>query len=364
MKFGIKTMMLIFCGFIIISAQETDRINIAVIDLESRGGLSQSEIGVLTDRLRSQLVQTNSFNVVDRGLMQDILKEQGFQMTGCTSTDCAVQAGKILGVQQMVAGTIGRIGNLYTVDISLIDVQTSKIMKSLTRDYSGEVEGLVGIMKSIAEELAGIQTHKPAETAKGVLDIKSNPDKAQIYVDNAYKGQTPLKIADLAAGEHVLKIVKAGYNTVEGKFSIEAKKTKEYNADLKKIYNIKISSRPSDAVIYIDNRQIGVTPYTYQVVEDSKIAIVIKKENFKSYEKSMVIKKDEALNVELEFAGAIAKKDEQVKEGDKSGGKTWLWIGAGAAAAGAAIFFLLPKDSKDDEPVVTTSEYPLPPVRP
>ena len=106
--------------------QATKKINIAVIDLESRGGLTPSEVGSLTDRLRSVLVRTSAFNVVDRGAMEDILKEQGFQMSGCTSTDCAVEAGKILGVEQMVSGTIGRIGKLYTIDVVMIDVSTSK----------------------------------------------------------------------------------------------------------------------------------------------------------------------------------------------------------------------------------------------
>ena len=58
-------------------AQENGKTNIAVIDLSSRGGLSTSEIGTLTDRLRSLLVRTNAFNVVDRGKMEEILAEQG-----------------------------------------------------------------------------------------------------------------------------------------------------------------------------------------------------------------------------------------------------------------------------------------------
>ena len=158
---------------------QTKKKNIAVIDLSSRGGLSKAEIGTLTDRLRSVLVRTNAFTVIDRGLMEDILSEQGFQMSGCTSTDCAVEAGKILGVEQMLSGTLGKLGRLYTIDIILLDVATSQIIKSLTRDYSGEIEGLIGQIKSIADELAGAQSpERPSYTRSAVksgLDLKTNP---------------------------------------------------------------------------------------------------------------------------------------------------------------------------------------------
>jgi hypothetical protein len=153
-----------------ISQEVQERKNIAVIDMESRGGLSLAEMGILTDRLRSTLVNTQVFNVLDRGLMDDILREQGFQMSGCTSTECAVEAGKILGVEEMVTGTIGLIGKLYTIDIILIDVETSKIIKSLTRDYSGAIEGLVAEMTSIAN---GLADHTPESQQVTDFDSKT-----------------------------------------------------------------------------------------------------------------------------------------------------------------------------------------------
>ena len=44
-----------------------------------------------------------------------MLKEQGFQQSGCVSSECAVEAGKLLGVDQIVTGSIGKIGSYYTV---------------------------------------------------------------------------------------------------------------------------------------------------------------------------------------------------------------------------------------------------------
>jgi hypothetical protein len=163
-----------------------DKKNIAVIDLSTRGGLSQSEVGVLTDRLRSMLVSTNVFNVVERGKMEAILQEVGFQQSGCTSTECAVEVGKILNVQQMVTGSIGKLGATYTLDISVIDVATSKIVKSLTRNYKGEIDGLLELMGEIANQLA--ETSQPE--APKVTEKPKVPKKAEKEVEPPTEGRS------------------------------------------------------------------------------------------------------------------------------------------------------------------------------
>lgn len=341
------------------------KINIAVIDLASRGGLSPSEVGSLTDRLRSMLVRTNAFNVVDRGAMEDILKEQGFQMSGCTSTDCAVEAGKILGVEQMVSGTIGRIGKLYTIDVVLIDVSTSQILKSLTRDYKGEVEGLVGLMRSIADELAGKRKPvAPVAVTTGALKVTSTPAQAAIYIDNNFEGNTPARVDKLSPGNHVLEIKKDGYAPIKGKFAIEANKTKEYSARLKKLFTISINSRPPEALVYINGNKEGQTPYKHQAVEGNKLDIVLQKKNYKPFRKNLLVKKDEQVQAELEKIAAVALQTPQSgKSVKESGGHTWFWIGGGVAVAAAAAYFLLPKNESASSGS-TSQSFPVPPSRP
>ena len=49
--------------------------------------------------------------------MNDILKEQGFQQTGCTDASCAVQAGQLLNVKYMIIGSVDRVGNIYSITL-------------------------------------------------------------------------------------------------------------------------------------------------------------------------------------------------------------------------------------------------------
>ena len=63
---------------------------LAVLEFDAEG-ISGQESRVLTNRLRTHLVQFGTFRVLERGQMETILNELDFLETGCTSDECAVQ---------------------------------------------------------------------------------------------------------------------------------------------------------------------------------------------------------------------------------------------------------------------------------
>lgn len=140
--------MLVFTFPVNLAAQG-ERLALAILDMEGRG-ISVLEAQTLTDRMRSELVNTNAVTIVERGQMQEVLEEQGFQQTGCTSAECAVEVGKLLGVSQMVTGSIGKIGQSYTIDVRLFSVETGAITKSVNRTYRGEIDGLIMEIEKLA----------------------------------------------------------------------------------------------------------------------------------------------------------------------------------------------------------------------
>lgn len=132
-----------------------NKINIAVIDLNGEG-VSNSETRIISSRLRTDLFNTHKYTIVEREKMNEILGEQGFQLTGCTSNECVIEVGKLLGVRQIVAGDIGKIGNLFTITIRLIDVQTGKIIKIATEDCECKIETvLTTSVKNVSQILSG-----------------------------------------------------------------------------------------------------------------------------------------------------------------------------------------------------------------
>ena len=64
-----------------ITAQDT-RPSVAVLDFEARG-IAVYEAETLTERLRSEISNTNAIRLTDRKLLEKILEEQGLQQSGC-----------------------------------------------------------------------------------------------------------------------------------------------------------------------------------------------------------------------------------------------------------------------------------------
>ena len=126
---------------------------IAVIEFEGNN-ISSGEVRALTDRLRSELVTIGEFTIIERGKMDEVLKEQAFQQTGCVSSECAVEVGKLLGVENIITGSISRVGTIYSVSARAFSVASGEIIKIAVYDHSGDIGGLLTQgMRKVAEEL-------------------------------------------------------------------------------------------------------------------------------------------------------------------------------------------------------------------
>ena len=129
---------------------------VAILDFEGRG-INQMEAATLTDRLMSEMVNTDAVILVERNQMNEILQEQGLQQSGCTSSECAAEVGALLGVQNMVSGAFGKLGNTYTVDAKMFSVETGATIRSSSKTHKGDVDGLLVIIEVVAWELVGLQ---------------------------------------------------------------------------------------------------------------------------------------------------------------------------------------------------------------
>ncbi|MFA5779914.1 MAG: CsgG/HfaB family protein [Elusimicrobiota bacterium] len=117
-------------------------IYIALLELSPKN-ISKSDASILTDKLRVELYYTGNFQLLEREKMDNILKEQSFQKTGCTDTEYAVQIGKLVGVEQMIIGEIGLIENVYLLTLRRIDVETGKVVSSVYEETEGTLKDVL-----------------------------------------------------------------------------------------------------------------------------------------------------------------------------------------------------------------------------
>lgn len=129
-------------------------LNIALLDLKCEN-IGENVSTVLSDKLRNELITTQKYIVVERNRMDAILQEQGFQQTGCTNIECAVEIGQLIGIEMVMAGSVGKVSDLYLITLRLIDVKSGKIIKSVEEEIEGELKDVLRIgLPNIAQKIS------------------------------------------------------------------------------------------------------------------------------------------------------------------------------------------------------------------
>jgi TolB-like protein len=140
MRFHLYLSLVLFlCG--ILHAQTVTIPNIAVTPFAGDKNVSSEQLTFITGKFAAELMATKAFRVLDRGKMEYILKEQGFQQTGaCNSSECQVQMGQLLGVDNIISGNLVRFGRKYAFRIDYIDVGSGQVVHSVEQSETGELE--------------------------------------------------------------------------------------------------------------------------------------------------------------------------------------------------------------------------------
>ena len=130
----------------------SEKITVAVLDFDPRG-ISTLEAQTLTDRFAAELNNTEQVILVDRRAMNEVLDEQGFEAESCTSEECAAEVGALLGVKYMVNGSVGKIGDTFTIDAKMFFVATGVAERTRSKTYAGPVDGLITEIELLAWDL-------------------------------------------------------------------------------------------------------------------------------------------------------------------------------------------------------------------
>ena len=112
--------------FLVANIWASDKISMAITDFDV-SGVTPAIAASVADFIQDGLRQTGRFTVIERKNVQKLLQEQMFQKIGCTSTDCAVEIGKMLNVNNIVSGRVSQMGKRIVISLSLVDVEASKI---------------------------------------------------------------------------------------------------------------------------------------------------------------------------------------------------------------------------------------------
>ena len=161
----IKHIGIILLFVVCLPAQDT-RPTVAILDFEGQG-ISAQEVQTLTERMRSEIGSTNAIRLIERKAIESIMAEQGLAQSGCVSDECAAEVGQLLGVQFMINGTIGKLGDKYTIDVKMFSVETGEAERTVSSTHDGDIAGLLTEMQILAWEIVGLQAPQRLRLQRG-----------------------------------------------------------------------------------------------------------------------------------------------------------------------------------------------------
>jgi len=246
--------------------------NIAVFEFAARN-ITQVEAAIISDRIRVELKNTETFNVLEREMMKRILDEQAFQQSGCTESECLVEVGRLLAVDKMVGGSISKVGSLFVIEARIVDTETGIIEHNVVEDFSGPIELLlINVTKKIAQRLAGqtvsTEPYVPIFTGVSDLTIESTPTNGQIFLDNVpLNMNTPYTLRNAPSGKHKIRI-EQGELSAEKEVTIIAGQIQNIMLKLKeRKYSLIVTSQPSGAGVYSNGLFVNWTPCTVSLIK-------------------------------------------------------------------------------------------------
>lgn len=252
-----KTILIISVLIILAPLLHGQKLTISVMDISISEGVSGKEVMLLTETLINELVKGKAFDVTERSKRDQLLKEQEFTLTGaCDEDNCLIEVGKLLMVQKMIGGAIGKLGDVYVVGLRMMDVQSGKVDHAFSKQYSGNISVLLNAMKEAADEFSkwkpGTQiVSKRLEVEYNSIKIYSKPSGAKIIINGIDAGVTPAQLDKIELGDCQISLMKDGYwqydtlitvskgivKTVDVSLINASQKQTNANAGLKKIGN-------------------------------------------------------------------------------------------------------------------------------
>jgi TolB-like protein len=183
-------------------------------------GIDPEIVAKLETMFREELARLDKKPLASR---REIESKVTASEQNCTGEEkCLQSIGKRLGVDFVVTGTVGSLGENYILTIKAVEVSTGKSSKFQGDPLRGTPDELIeGVRVAAYKLLAPDQLH-------GAIKIESDLIGAQVSLDDQPIGKTPLAsqgvIGKLALGKHKLHVDAKGYDAWDNDIEVHFQK--------------------------------------------------------------------------------------------------------------------------------------------
>jgi TolB-like protein len=123
--------------------------------MQNDGEIEDGQIRTLTRLLENALQRTRRFDLIDRGAVEDILKEHGFQLSDLADARKTVEVGKLLNANYLVRPSVMPLAGDLFLESRIVDVNTAKMLNSAEVRIKFDLSDAYEKLGDFAATLAG-----------------------------------------------------------------------------------------------------------------------------------------------------------------------------------------------------------------
>lgn len=157
--------------------QVGSRLTVAVLPFEANEKAANLTASV-TEKLITQLVNLRRFRVIERGAIEQVMKEQAFNLSGMVDEDSAIEVGKIVGADVIVMGRINIEIGFGKVSARGVDIETGEtIVAKEASAGNTNIEHIEKLVESVA-----VMIYNDLPLVEGSI-VSEDEEDALFYLD-------------------------------------------------------------------------------------------------------------------------------------------------------------------------------------
>jgi hypothetical protein len=191
-------------------------------------GMDAPTAGRLEALLRAEADRLPGFRLQAPEETERLLAGQDALAACGGETQCLCAIGATLGVELLVTGLLGELGDDYTFDLKLVSVQPCQERSRINEALSGREDLLIGAIRQALYKLVA------PDRLVGSLVVEVPVEGAEVSLDDRLVGRTPLgePIGGLRPGLHRLRIAKPGLSEFQDDVPVRFQQVTKVKVDL------------------------------------------------------------------------------------------------------------------------------------
>lgn len=164
-------------------------------------------------------------------------------------------------------------------------------------DLAGHISARRTVMLNAGQKAA---IEIAMEREKGLVLIHSVPTGAEISIDGAHRGKTPLLLTDLPLGRYRVRASSAGYQSRETDLTIENRTPSRVSLSLDSdSANLTVNSTPAGAAVTVNGLSKGMTPCTIERLPSGENKVSLMLAEHLPYQDTVKLRAGEAHTMEV-----------------------------------------------------------------